>query len=106
MEFCVTSVTADQNTAPHHAQTFIPSSVKSAKVCTLSFIRVISIKLPASVKCICMSVCPPERYIKKKELDESLISHPSVFMQNLMKHGMVSVLLITVDVSWTSVPVV
>ncbi|MCI4381293.1 hypothetical protein PGIGA_G00249780 [Pangasianodon gigas] len=28
-----------------------------------------------------------DRYLKKKELEESLISHPSPFMQNLMKHG-------------------
>ncbi|KAG7332011.1 hypothetical protein KOW79_003845 [Hemibagrus wyckioides] len=28
-----------------------------------------------------------ERYLKKKELEESLISHPSPLMQNLLRHG-------------------
>ncbi|KAK3540124.1 hypothetical protein QTP70_026453 [Hemibagrus guttatus] len=29
-----------------------------------------------------------DRYLKKKELEESLISHPSPLMQNLLRHGM------------------
>lgn len=58
------------------------------------FIGGISMQLPACVMYIYMFVCPSDRYLKKKELEESLILHPSPFMQNLMKHGVVSIPLI------------